>query len=54
MLGKCDCCEVYKKEIEYLRGLLDRTLNLIAPKEEEKPDPRLKADEPEKMVLGDG
>lgn len=32
--GECKTCEAYKEQIKYLQGLLDQTLNMIAPKTE--------------------
>lgn len=44
MLGECKCCEVLKKQNEYLQGLLDRTLEIIAPKPQEIIFPELNND----------
>lgn len=56
MIGKCQCCEQYKEQVKYLQGLLDRTLNLIAPKLEEPVDPKLESpeDERESITFGQG
>lgn len=39
--GKCECCEIYKKQLEYLQGLVDRQMAILAPKPEEPTDPKL-------------
>lgn len=41
MLGGCRTCMVLEERIKYLEGLLDRTMNIIAPKSEEPIDPKL-------------
>lgn len=49
-LGDCKCCQQYKSQVEYLQGLLDRTLAQIAPvPEKEAP----KEPEQQKETFGD-
>lgn len=35
-LGDCKACEAYKEEIKHLRALVDRTMDIIAPKNVDK------------------
>lgn len=50
-LGDCKCCGVLKAQVEYLQGLLDRTLAQIAPvPEKEAP----KEPEKDKETFGEG
>lgn len=53
MLGDCKCCVAYKDEIQHLRGLLDQTLGLIAPKSGPVPD-EPQADQPDKDIVNYG
>ncbi len=50
--GECKACEAYKDEIKHLRGLLDQTLDRIAPKTAVVDEP--KAEEAEKDVINYG
>ncbi len=43
--GKCECCEAYKEEIKYLRGLVDRSMAIVAPMTADVPDEPKKKDD---------
>ena len=40
---QCKKCQALEREVEYLRGLVDRCMIQIAPKPTEELDPELKA-----------
>lgn len=54
MIGDCKTCAAYKAQVEYLQGLLDRTLAQIAPvPEKEAPEKPEKVEE-NKEIFGEG
>ncbi len=52
--GKCECCEVLKEQVKHLQGLLDQTMNLIAPKTGEPPvEPSEEQEAKDKVQYGE-
>lgn len=56
MIGDCKCCEAYKQQIKHLQSLLDRTMDIIAPKADQPLDQKLgkeKEQDAELITYGD-